>query len=525
MDEFEEVDENEIEDMVENENNDKGEISYKTIINFITNSNLSANSPQLKGQLTSFVCETLGVNLDRLTTKNRKTIKQKIYKFLQTFRFKLRATKNSRHIEFMLQDDWAKSSIKFNLLQKNQRKAPKEGSKPAGRKPMPFELKKRRSQLALAQEICKKYPQGAIKLAFEQGLKIDGQESPKKKNLAFVIKKCSSSTGLTACIAKKAICLRKEVIKKTPEQALFFILTNGLSKQQYKNLKKNSKESGYDIWPNYDYVRDAKKNLRPEGISFEEDGSITVPLQELLEKTLSRTLLNNTPLFDKLLDLSDECGGQLHTTFIFKFGFDSSGAHEVVQQPNVDGDHRQEKHLMASQLVPLQLAIEEDGEMQSLYDFPGPNSPHSCRPIRLAYEKENNLTSIKEYNRLKNEISNLQEYVVHDEPKVTVSFKGLCTLVDGKVVCAVTGFSSDKCIHCGKGRKELREKDSKFEPNVDSFQFGCSILHFGIRTFETLLKIGYKKELKKFTAQEAKMDSLQFKEKFSKGEMLVKKRF
>ena len=272
-------------------------------------------------------------------------------------------------------------------------------------------------------------------------------------------------------------------------------------------------------------MRDAKSSLRPEGISLQEDGSISVPLQELLEKTLSRTLLNNTPLFDKLLDLSDEQGGQLYTTLYFKYGFDSSGAHEVAQQPNAEGDQRQVKHLMASQLVPLQLSIEEDGETQSLYDFPGPNSPHSCRPIRLAYERETNETSMREYTRLKDEISNLQDYVVHEEPKVNVSFKGLCTLVDGKVVCAVTGFSSDKCAHCGKGRKELREKDSNFEPIGDSFQFGCSILHFGIRTFETLLKIGYKSDLKIFTAQEAKMDSLQFKEKVLKGERLVKKRF
>ena len=352
---------------------------------------------------------------------------------------------------------------------------------------------------------------------------MDSRESPKKKNLAFVIKKCSSSTGLTACIAKKAIDTRIEVIKKTPEQALFFILTNGLSKKQYKSLKQTSRESGYDIWPNYDYVRDAKSSLRPEGISFQEDGSIAVPLQEQLEKTISRTLLTNTPLFDKLLDLADEQGGQLHTTLFFKFGFDSSGAHEVAQQPSAEGDHRQVKHLMASQLVPLQLAMEEDGGTLSLYDFPNPNSPHSCRPIRLAYEKETNTTSIKEYTRLKDQISSLHYYIVHEEPTVTVSFKGLCTLVDGKVVCAVTGFSSDKCTQCGKGRKELREKDGEFEPIVENFQFGCSILHFGIRTFETLLKIGYKQELKIFTAQEARIDSLQFKEKVLKGEILVKK--
>ena len=51
---------------------------------------------------------------------------------------------------------------------------PRERKK-RGRKLKPFELKSKRSQLALAQEIRKKYPQGAITQAFEQGLKIDAR--------------------------------------------------------------------------------------------------------------------------------------------------------------------------------------------------------------------------------------------------------------------------------------------------------------------------------------------------------------
>ena len=281
--------------------------------------------------------------------------KKKIGSFLANL--EIRYKKKSYHIERILNDTWSNSNfklpVKFNEMLKNRNflilKAAvdvqeeqdaentsssfqaSKSNKRRGRKLKPFELKTKRSQLAMAQEIRKKYPQGAIKLAFEQGLKFDAQENPKKKNLAFIIKKCSSSTGLTACIAKKAISSKQDVVKKTPEEALFFILTNGLSKNQYKSLKKTSRESGFDIWPNYDYVRDAKINLRPEGISFQKDGSITVPLQELLEKTLSRTLLNNTPLYDKLLDLADERGGELNMCLIYKLGFDSSGAHEVAQ--------------------------------------------------------------------------------------------------------------------------------------------------------------------------------------------------
>jgi hypothetical protein len=127
-----------------------------------------------------------------------------------------------------------------------------------GRTPKAFELKQKRAQLAVAEEIRKKYPSGAIKLAFEQSLKSEARTSEQKKDLAFVIKKCSSATGLTAKIARDSISKPKKITKKNPEEALYFILTNGLSKLQYKNLKKTSKESGFDIWPNYDYVREAK---------------------------------------------------------------------------------------------------------------------------------------------------------------------------------------------------------------------------------------------------------------------------
>ena len=401
----------------------------------------------------------------------------------------------------------------------------KEKQKRAGRKPKPFDLKTLRAKQALAQEIRNKYPHGAIKLAFEQGLKQEGRVNSQKKNISFIMKKCGSATGFTARIARKAIMAKKELVKKTPEQALFFLLTNGLSKQQYKSIKKSSKESGYDIWPNYDYVREAKNTLRPEGIAFQTDGAVVVPVHALLEKTVSRTLLNNSSLFDKILDLAEENEGHLTLTFFFKFGFDSSGAHEVAHQPNAAGDHRVVKHLMASQLVPLQLALEDSTGVRSLHDFPSPNSPHACRPIRLAYEKENDESILREYNRLKDELSDLEDYIVHTEPSVKIRFHGLLTLIDGKVASSITGINSSSCWVCGKGRKDLRRKNATFDPFFENLQFGCSILHFGIRVFETLLKIGYKQEMQQFTAQEARVNPKMFKDQVAKGKELVQKRF
>ena len=123
-------------------NNGLKEILYETIISFILNSSLATKSPQLKSHVISFVSNTLGVNFDQLSTNNKKIIDRKVFKFLQTFRAKLKATKNSRHIDSILQDDWSKNKITFNLEQDPQRKKTKQVPSTAGRKPKPFELKK-----------------------------------------------------------------------------------------------------------------------------------------------------------------------------------------------------------------------------------------------------------------------------------------------------------------------------------------------------------------------------------------------
>jgi hypothetical protein len=223
--------------------------------------------------------------------------------------------------------------------------------------------------------------------------------------------------------------------------------------------------------------------------------------------------------------LAEENGGHLKTTLIYKLGFDSSGAHEIPQQPSAEGDHRQVKHLMASQLVPLQLVSEEGTERKIFYTFPCPNSPHSCRPVRLAYERETKETINKEYDCLREEMENLVELKIHQDPVITVSFQGLFTLVDGKVVSDITGISSACCPQCGKGRNDLRNKDAIFEPIHKNLQFGCSILHFGLRTFELLLKIGYKQKDKVFLAHEAKIDAQVLRDRINKSELQVKKRF
>ena len=105
---------------------------------------------------------------------------------------------------------------------------------------------------------------------------------------------------------------------------------------------------------------------------------------------------------------------------------------------------------MISQLVPLQVAVQGHPDVV-VYKNRAPNSANSCRPIRLAYERETKDSIRMETRRLKYEADHLQPFVLSDKPKVTVFFKGLFTLIDGKVLLELTNCpASSSCPVCHK---------------------------------------------------------------------------
>ena len=91
----------------------------------------------------------------------------------------------------------------------------------------------------------------------------------------------------------------------------------------------------------------------------------------------------------------------------------------------------------------------------------------------------------------------LREILISENPRITLSFSGLFTLIDGKVLCAVTGAKTMQCPLCHKNGPELAKNEDPFEVTSDQFlTYGASILHFGLRAFSTLLQIGYKQDFK-----------------------------
>ena len=127
-----------------------------------------------------------------------------------------------------------------------------------------------------------------------------------------------------------------------------------------------------------------------------------------------------------------------------------------------------------------------------------PNSPHSCRPIRLSYQPEDKAAILSEAADLDQQVKDLVPFVLSENPRVSVSFRALMTMIDGKVLQELTKSpASSSCPICHKTYRQIAQPDGDFEPKDGSLEFGASILHFGIRAIEALFHIGYRQDVKK----------------------------
>jgi hypothetical protein len=214
-----------------------------------------------------------------------------------------------------------------------------------------------------------------------------------------------------------------------------------------------------------------------------EDHFAIVPLQNLLDHTTRRIVKSNLDLEAKMFQIAEQNGGQLSAILYYKYGFDGSGSHHRAMQPDAAGDQPEGKTLNAIQMGPLRLAANRGSEEIILYENERPNNPHSSRPVRLAFETENSASIQAKNQRLKQEINSLEKFVLSEDPKIEIKF----TMVDGKVVSALTNQNTWRCNICDKSGPEMAKNEGPFSPvSEERLQFGASPLHlrpcFTLRT-------------------------------------------
>ena len=88
---------------------------------------------------------------------------------------------------------------------------------------------------------------------------------------------------------------------------------------------------------------------------------------------------------------------------------------------------------------------------------------------------------------------------------VTIQHKLHLTMVDGKVVSALSGMPTSNCTVCGAKPSELNDiVAARSRPvRTDGYEYGMSTLHAWIRIFECVLHLSYKLEVRKWQARSA----------------------
>ncbi|XP_067626037.1 uncharacterized protein [Eurosta solidaginis] len=132
----------------------------------------------------------------------------------------------------------------------------------------------------------------SCELAFQQGDNVQllahaASISAKKshaKDFKFVLQQVAISPNRPSKIREVLNTSHKEFTPVSPDEALMFVLENGLTKKVYSNMRQLNIKHNCSIYPTYDKVYKSKLKCRPDEIKANES-SVEVSLQNLLDHT------------------------------------------------------------------------------------------------------------------------------------------------------------------------------------------------------------------------------------------------
>ena len=278
--------------------------------------------------------------------------------------------------------------------------------------------------------------------------------------------------------------IQTNVIKKhTPSEALSIFVEANMTRRQYEIIHAANK----NIYPCYSLLKESKKQCYPPQESMRvSETCCEIKLQVILDHTTRRLC----EYLDEVLEtLNEEERSNLE--MLSKWGCDDSQQQTFKQkfQNSTDSD----SNIFQSSFVPLRL-ICHIGSQKIIWQNPVPSSSRCCRPIRIRFIHETKDITNEEMCYVEDQIKNLKKTkiskflggIIHI--KHTLAF----TMVDAKVCNPATNTTSTmRCYICGLTSKDFNNLTIKKIDNPDALKFGLSILHTGIRFFESLLHLSY----------------------------------
>ena len=269
-------------------------------------------------------------------------------------------------------------------------------------------------------------------------------------------------------------------------EALGFFLKNQQSKIRYNQMRWKSLEQKADIWPPYKNLLAEKKKTYPTDVIIRDYEAI-VPLRPLLTRTVER-LLEVPGIRERIRAIRDRLNGQATFVFRFKWGIDGTHGGSVYREGQGSGEDNMVENVLYSQMAFLELRCVESNELVTRNKFM--NSSSTMRPLRVAYEKEDQDAVVNEFNRISAEVASLVPLEIMEG--VTVHFEHFPTLFDGKNIGYIVDEGFQNCNLCGHGPVEM-SIPNRPHPVIhpEGVAFGFTNLHAGPRFMEFCLHLTY----------------------------------
>lgn len=361
-----------------------------------------------------------------------------------------------------------------------------EGGRKRGRPKKPFDELSEVSKRHNAKKMRENLSTDEIGYTLEKCFKARGFLDASKVVKSLILNPAIGTEYLKSCENQK---LLKEY---TPDEAVALTMDMKLTKRQYDTMRFGSKKRNCRLYPTYSNIFDAKNQCYPpnEFVRVSEMG-FKIDLQAILDLTTKRLVETFPSQFLQQVQ---------KLRLISKWGFDGASAQssykQKFQDPNAD-----DSSIFLTTLVPIVLRDEENPEIVHWQNLK-PSSTTNCRPIRLEFQKENRLFTLRVNSEIHEEIDSLQPTIINnDNCCVEVTHELYCTMIDGKICNYLSNNnSSQNCFICKASPKQMNKLHLIYDrpKNVEFYKFGLSTLHAWIRLMENVLHVSYNMSFKKW---------------------------
>lgn len=205
------------------------------------------------------------------------------------------------------------------------------------------------------------------------------------------------------------------------------------SVETYKERQQDLKSRGYNVYPPYALVLNARKACYPNEEIIVSDTEASVSLKGLLTHTLKRILHSCEESFTEFCDRKGI--KELKCVFKGSWGYDGSTGQSFYKQnlgTSTQDLSTNENSLIATTFIPLRIVVAD--KTYTAWLNPTPQSYRFCRPLHIQYKKETSDTILSEKSGVENQIKNLQPIALQTTNGYTVIFICELTLsvIDGK---------------------------------------------------------------------------------------------